>query len=86
MVKVIKKNKSMQPYKESKVVKSCFKAGTPEPIAKAIGKMVSLQLKGKKTVKSSDIKKKVLIIMSKVGTALKNFKKGFNKKKAGKKK
>jgi transcriptional regulator NrdR family protein len=80
VTKVIKKNKSVQPYRESKIAKACIGAKVPAPIAAAIAKMITAELKPKKTVKSSEIKKMVLDIINKTGRASKNWA-DFKKKK-----
>jgi transcriptional regulator NrdR family protein len=80
MVKVIKNDKSVQVYKESKIVKACKGAGVPEPVAKTIAKMISLKLKGKTSVKSSEIKNMALDIIKKIGKASSNWI-SFKKKK-----
>lgn len=69
MVKVIKRDKSLEGFKASKIVKACKGAGVPEPIAKTIATMVSRKVKNRKTISSTQIKKMVLDILTKVGKA-----------------
>lgn len=86
MVKVIKKDKSVQPYKVAKIVRACKRCGTPEPIAKTIASMVSKKVKGKKNVTSDMIKKEVFAIFDNVAKAKKEWMKFKKPKKATKKK
>ena len=74
MVKVIKKDKSIQAYKASKIVKACKGAGVPEPIAKTIASMVTKKIKRRKTIKSSEIKKIIFSIIVKTSKAPKKWK------------
>jgi transcriptional regulator NrdR family protein len=80
MIKVIKKDGSLQDYKESKIVKACIGAGSPLPISKAVAKMVSEKVKGKTKIKSSEIKAMVFAIFNKLGKVPSNWIK-FKKKK-----
>ncbi|MDD4353338.1 MAG: ATP cone domain-containing protein [Candidatus Nanoarchaeia archaeon] len=80
VTKVIKKNKSIQPYSESKIVKACIDAKMPTPISETIAKMVTSELKSKDSVKSSDIRKIVLGILTGLGKSMK-IRKAYKKKK-----
>jgi transcriptional regulator NrdR family protein len=80
MIKVVKKDGSLQDYKESKIAKACAGAGAPMPIAKAVAKIVSEKVKGKNKVKSSEIKAMVFAIFKQAGKVPSNWMK-FKKKK-----
>jgi transcriptional regulator NrdR family protein len=73
MIKIVKKDKSTQPYKESKIVNVLVKSKLPLPIAKTIAKMVSAEIKGKTSVKSSSITKILLKIEKKIIAASKKW-------------
>ncbi|MFA5084667.1 MAG: ATP cone domain-containing protein [Candidatus Paceibacterota bacterium] len=74
VTKVIKKDKSVQTYSESKIVSACVGAKVPKPIAEAISKMVTSELKEKDSVKSSEIRKMILGILSGLGKSTKIWK------------
>lgn len=89
MVKVIKQNKKAEAFSSAKIVKSCKKAGIPEPIAKAIASIVKKKISKKKTIKSSDIKKLIFGILKKLGKIPKSwlkYEKAKRKKKVAAKK
>ena len=73
MVKVIKRDKSLEAFKSSKISKACKGAGVPAPIADTIALMVSKNVKAKKTITSVQIKKMVLEIIGKVSSAPKKW-------------
>jgi len=73
VTKVIKRDNSSQAYNESKIVKACVGAKIPAPIAEAIAKMITAELKSKDSVKSLEIKKMVLDIIDKTSKASKNW-------------
>lgn len=73
MVKVIKKNKKVQPFKSAKIAKACRGAGVPAPIAETIAKMVTKKVKARKIVRSSEIKKMVFSIFDSVTKAKKHW-------------
>lgn len=62
MVKVIKKDGSIQAFKAAKIVKACKGAGVSAPVAETIAKIISKKVSGKKTVKSKEIKAMVFDI------------------------
>ena len=84
MVKVIKRDKSLEGFSTSKIVKAVKKAGAPEPIAKAIASMISKKVKNRKTITSTAIKKMIMNIIAKVSKVPANWRK--YKKPAKKKK
>jgi transcriptional regulator NrdR family protein len=67
MVKVLKRDKSLEAFKPAKITRSCKKAGMPEPIAKTVASMISKKVKAKKVVKSMDIMKMIFDVCDKVG-------------------
>ena len=73
MVKVIKRDKKLEAFKSSKISKACKGAGVPAPIADTIALMVSKKVKARKTITSVQIKKMVLEIIAKVGSAPKKW-------------
>jgi len=73
MVKVVKRDKSLQGFQASKIVKACKGAGVPAPIAETIALMVFRKVKARKTVTSVAIKTMVFDIFAKVGKAPKNW-------------
>ncbi len=73
MVKVIKKNKKVQPFKPAKIAKACRGAGVPAPIAETIAKMITKKVKARKIVKSKDIKKMVFSVFDSVSKAKKHW-------------
>ncbi|MBN1923741.1 MAG: hypothetical protein JW791_03190 [Nanoarchaeota archaeon] len=85
MVRVVKKDKKLEAFKSSKLLKSCKKAGMPEPIAKTVTSMISAKLKKKKTVTSKAITKMVFDVCNKMGKIPANWLK-YNKAKKKKKK
>ncbi|MFA5406364.1 MAG: hypothetical protein WC307_03335 [Candidatus Nanoarchaeia archaeon] len=73
MVKVVKRDKSLEGYKSAKIVMACKRAGVPEPIAKTIASMVTKKVKNKKTVTSMAIKTMVFELFDKVAKAPKSW-------------
>ena len=73
MVKVLKKDKSLEGFRAAKVVRACKKAGMPAPIAETIAKMVSRKIARNKVVKSGQIRKIVFDIIAKVSKVPKNW-------------
>ncbi len=84
MVKVIKRDKSLQGFQKAKIIRACKRSGTPEPVAKAIALMIYRKVKNKKTVSSVQIKKMIFIIFAKTSKAPKEWK-SYAKKKYAKK-
>ena len=83
MVKVIKKDKSLQGFQQKKIVKACKCAGVPEPVAKAIASMIYKKVKTKEKVSSTMIKKMIFTVFDKVANAKKKweaYKKSAKKK------
>lgn len=73
MVKVIKKDKRVQVFKASKIVKACRGAGVPQPIAQAVSKIVAKKVRGKKKVTSAQIKKIIFDIFDGMAKAKKHW-------------
>ncbi|MFA5332964.1 MAG: hypothetical protein WC376_00520 [Candidatus Nanoarchaeia archaeon] len=73
VTKVIKNNKSIQPYSEAKIAKACIGAKMPAPVAETIAKMITAELKAKDAVKSSEIKKMIFDIIEKISKVPKEW-------------
>ena len=73
MVKVLKRDKSLEGFQSKKIVRACKGAGVPEEVATAIAKIIRKKVKDKKTVKSERIKTNVLSILKKSCAAIKNW-------------
>lgn len=73
MVRVIKKNKKLEAFKASKIAKAVKGAGAPQPIAQTIALMIARDVKGRKTIPSYEIRKKVFVIFDKMAAAKKHW-------------
>lgn len=73
MVKVIKKDKSVQSFKASKIKNACEKSGVEKGIAKAVSKIVTKNAKKKKTVTSSWVRSEVFKIFDSIAKAKKHW-------------
>lgn len=73
MTQVIKRDGKKQAFKSSKIIKACKSAGIPESIAKAIALIIAKKIKGKKEVRSTDIKKMIFEIFETMQKAKKHW-------------
>ncbi len=84
MVRVLKKDKSLQGFQQKKITKACVGAGIPEPVAKGIASVVYIKVKEKDKVSSTMIRKMVFSVIDKVAKAKDKWIKYEEKKKSKK--
>lgn len=73
MTLVIKRDGKKQAFKSSKIVKACKGAGIPELLAKTIALIITRKIKGKKEVRSTDIKKMIFDMFETINKAKKHW-------------